>query len=257
MGWNWRMAYVFAGRMVRIREFSGLRPSPDLVYDASVNVNGGQGRGIGTAAVLIPKWMRHVLMLGLAVAGCILSGCQSTRPTSLQEDDKKAYVAAGAQPGDTLKINFPGAPNLSTTQTVQPNGTIALPLGGSLEVRDKMTAEIEKMLLAQYGSQLVIKEVTVALESAGFPVFVSGAVLKPGRIQCTRSMTVLEVVVEAGGFIEGRANMKQVRVVRLAKDGTTRTLILDLKSALSGKASESVYVRPSDVINVPERFSFY
>lgn len=52
-------------------------------------------------------------------------------------------------------------------------------------------------------------------------------------------------------------DMKNVRVVRLDKDGTTRTIIVNLRSALSGKSSEAVFVRPSDVINVPERFSFY
>ncbi len=175
----------------------------------------------------------------------------------LSDEDKQPYVAEGAQPGDMLRILFPGAPNLNSSQVVQPNGSITLPLGGSLEVRDKTTAQIEKSLLELYGPQLVIKEITVGLESTGFPVLVSGAVLRPGRIQSTRSMTVLEAIVESGGFIEGRADMKNVRVVRLERDGTTRTLVVNLKTALSGKDSEAVYVRPSDVINVPERFSFY
>ena len=70
-------------------------------------------------------------------------------------------------------------------------------------------------------------------------------------------MTVLEAIVAAGGFIEGRADMRNVRIVRLEKDGTTRTIVVNLKAALSGQSTEAVYVRPSDVINVPERFSFY
>ncbi|MGE4181299.1 MAG: polysaccharide biosynthesis/export family protein [Limisphaerales bacterium] len=193
----------------------------------------------------------------LITAATLGSGCRSARPTVLTEEDRQPYVAEGAQPGDTLRITFPGATSMNSAQAVQPNGTIALPLGGSLEVRGKTTAEIEKALLDLYGNQLVIKEVTVGLESAGFPVLVSGAVLKPGRVQSTRSMTVLEAIVEAGGFIEGRADMKHVAVVRLDKDGTTRTLVVNLKDALSGKSTEALFVRPSDVINVPERFSFY
>jgi len=200
--------------------------------------------------------MCWVVVVGLA-GGFLGTGCKTPSASVLSEDDKKPYVAEGAQPGDILRITFPGAPNMNTQQSVQPNGSIGLPLGGSLMVRDKATSAIEKELLNLYGSQLVIKEVTVGLESPGFPVLVSGAVLRPGRVQSTRSMTVLEAIVEAGGFIEGRANLKKVRIVRLEKDGTTRTLIVDLQSALSGKVSDAVYVRPSDVINVPERFSFY
>jgi polysaccharide export outer membrane protein len=146
---------------------------------------------------------------------------------------------------------------MNSAQLVQPNGMITLPLGGSMDVRGKTTSQVEKALMDLYASQLVIKEVTVGLESAGFPVLVSGAVTRPGRVQSTRSMTVLEAIVEAGGFIEGRADMRHVRVVRLDKDGTTRTIVVDLKAALSGKSSEALFVRPSDVINVPERFSFY
>lgn len=195
-----------------------------------------------------------VLGLVLGMAG---TGCRTVAPTVLTDDDRKPYVAEGAKAGDTLKITFPGATAMNTAQVVQPNGSITLPLGGSMDVRDKTTSQIEKALLDLYGSQLVIKEVTVGLESSGFPVLVSGAVAKPGRVQSTRAMTVLEAIVEAGGFIEGRADMRNVRIVRLEKDGTTRTIVVNLKAALSGQSTEAVYVRPSDVINVPERFSFY
>lgn len=224
-----------------------------------MKVIGGLGREIGETLRPISKRVIHwVAIAGMVAGGLSAStGCKTPSPTVLSEDDKKPYVAEGAQPGDVLRITFPGAPNMNTQQSVQPNGTVGLPLGGSLMVRDKTTSTIEKELLELYGNQLVIKEVTVALESAGFPVLVSGAVQRPGRVQSTRSMTVLEAIVEAGGYVEGRANLKKVRVVRLEKDGTTRTLVVDLKKALSGETSEAVYVRPSDVINVPERFSFY
>jgi polysaccharide export outer membrane protein len=224
---------------------------------ASVNVYGGLGRRTGGILSPVIGWLQKNWLMGLLLAVGLTTGCQSTPPTVLGEGDKQPYVAEGAQPGDTLRITFPGATSMNSAQLVQPNGMITLPLGGSMDVRGKTTSQVEKALMDLYGSQLVIKEVTVGLESAGFPVLVSGAVMKPGRVQSTRSMTVLEAIVEAGGFIEGRADMRHVRVVRLDKDGTTRTIVVDLKSALSGKSSEAVFVRPSDVINVPERFSFY
>ncbi len=222
-----------------------------------MNVYGGLGRRTGGILSPVMGWLQKNGLIGLLVAVGLATGCQSTPPTVLGEGDKQPYVAEGVQPGDTLRISFPGATSMNSAQLVQPNGMITLPLGGSMDVRGKTTTQVEKALMELYGSQLVIKEVTVGLESAGFPVLVSGAVMKPGRVQSTRSMTVLEAIVEAGGFIEGRADMRHVRVVRLDKDGTTRTIVVDLKAALSGKSSEAVFVRPSDVINVPERFSFY
>ena len=98
---------------------------------------------------------------------------------------------------------------------------------------------------------------TVSVESAGFPVFISGAVLRPGRVVCRQSLTVLEAIVDAGGFIEGRADLGKVKVVRKAEDGSTKTFFVDLRSALKGEPGEPLYLRPSDVVYVPERFSFY
>lgn len=195
-------------------------------------------------------WMLSALGLGLV-------GCQSSGPTPLSEQDKVPYTQIGVQPGDTVRIVFPAASTMNTVQQVQSDGTIALPLGGTLPVKGKSPDDIQKLLLEKYGSQIVVQEVSVSVESAGFPVFVSGAVGRPGRVQCRQSMTVLEVVVEAGGFAEGRADLKNVKVVRQNPDGTTRTYVLDLKKSLKGEAGEPFYLRPSDVVYVPERFAFY
>ena len=42
-------------------------------------------------------------------------------------------------------------------------------------------AELEKDLINRYSSQLLSKEVRVAVESSSFVVYVTGAVLRPGR----------------------------------------------------------------------------
>ncbi len=203
------------------------------------------------------KSLRRFLALGTFLLAGILAGCKTAAPTQLSDADKKPYTAVGVQPGDMVRIVFPGAPTMNSGVQVQSDGTISLPLGGSLVVRGKLPTDIEKDILKTYGDQLVVKEVSVSLESAGFPVFVSGAVLRQGRVQCRQSMTVLEAVVEAGGFAEGRADLKNVKVVRQQPDKTTRTFILNLQKSLRGEAAEPFFLRPSDVVYVPERFAFY
>src|SRR5690606_19593901 len=117
--------------------------------------------------------------------------------------------------------------------------------------------QIESELLRLYGDQLVTAKVVVSVESAGFPVFVWGAVLRPGRVQCRESITLLEAISEAGGAAPGRSDLRRVKVVRQREDGTTRTYVLNLSDALKGAEAQQFYLRPSDVIYVPERFSFY
>ncbi len=203
-----------------------------------------------------PFWARRLGTFGL-LAVAWLGACKSGSPTPVAEDDRRPFVSVGVQPGDIIKINFPGASTMSTAQQVQSDGTVTMLMGGSLAVQGKTPPEIEKAILEVYGPQLVVKEVSVSVESAGFPVFVSGAVLRPGRVVCRQSLTVLEAVVDSGGFIEGRADMKHVKVVRKGDDGTTKTFVVDLRAALSGDPGEPFYLRPSDVVYVPERFSFY
>jgi len=75
-------------------------------------------------------------------------------------------------------------------------------------------SELEKELVKLYSSQLVSKEVSVAVESSSFAVYVTGSVLRPGKIVSDRPISVLEAIMEAGGFAGTMANMKAVVVIR-------------------------------------------
>jgi polysaccharide export outer membrane protein len=90
--------------------------------------------------------------------------------------------------------------------------------------------------------------VVVSLESAAAGVYVSGEVLRPGKIPLDRPMTALEAVMEAGGFTKF-ANPKQVIVVRNEK-GRNQRYVLNMNDALSGAESTPFYVRPFDVLYV-------
>ena len=82
-------------------------------------------------------------------------------------------------PGDVLKITFPGAATLNTSQAVRRDGKIALPFVGELAVVGLTPAEVEKAILKLYDAQLVTKEVSVAVETSSFPIFVTGAAVRP------------------------------------------------------------------------------
>jgi polysaccharide export outer membrane protein len=117
-------------------------------------------------------------------------------------------------------------------------------------------AELEKQIVSLYSSQLVSKEVSVAVESSAFPVFVTGAILRPGRIMSDRPITALEAIMEAGGFDYTKANIKAVRVIR-QEGKQVNNYSLNLKPLLRGKQSEPFYLKPSDILYVPERFTWF
>jgi len=155
-----------------------------------------------------------------------------------------------------VKITFPGAPNLNTSQPIRRDGKIALQLVGEFKAAGMTPTDMEKELIKLYGPQLQTKEVSVTVESSAFPVYVTGAVLRPGKILSDRPLTALEAIMEAGGFDYAKANLKKVTVIRHENDRTDH-FKLNLKGVLQGEQTEQFNLKPSDIIYVPERFNWF
>jgi len=158
--------------------------------------------------------------------------------------------------GDTVRILFPGADNLNKIALIRRDGRVTLPLIGEFTASGLTPKEMEKKLLELYGPQLQIKEVSVAVESSAFPVYVTGAVLRPGKILSDRPLSALEAIMEAGGFDYTRANLKAVRVLR-THGGRTDHYSLNLKKILQGQEGEQFMLKPSDILYVPEKFNLF
>lgn len=187
-----------------------------------------------------------------------LLGCNTPRfqPVNLGQAKNKTPSLV-LREGDVVRVSFPGAPKLNTApQAIRRDGRISLPLVGEVTAAGKTPAQLESELTKLYASQLVVKAVTVNVESATFSVYVTGAVLKPGRVDSNRPITALEAIMEAGGFDYSKANLKAVTVTRTAGERVEH-FTLDLKRVLTGQDSEPFYLKPSDIVFVPERFVWF
>ncbi|HVQ24116.1 MAG TPA: SLBB domain-containing protein, partial [Planctomycetota bacterium] len=81
-------------------------------------------------------------------------------------------------------------------------------------------------------------------------VYIIGQVSKPGTLTYTPSMSVVEAITLAGGFT-ALAAKNDTTVTRLERGEKTTTKI-PVADISEGKA-KNVYVRPGDIISVPER----
>ena len=195
-------------------------------------------------------------VLGLVLLA-VVAGCQ-TQPAILKPTSQTTNVTEviTLREGDVLKISFPGSANLNTTQPIRRDGMISMPLVGEVKAVGKTPAELEKDLIDLYSTQLVSKVVTVEVQSSVFPVYVSGSVLRPGKIMSDHPITALEAVMEAGGFDYTKANMKKVQVTRREGE-STRVYVLNLKQVMEGRGGESFYLKPADIVYVPEKFQWF
>lgn len=153
--------------------------------------------------------------------------------------------------GDGLKVSFPGAPNLNSTQQVRADGVITLDIVGEVKVVGLSPKELEKKLAELYATQLVSNEVTVAVTSSTFDVFVSGAVLRPGKITTSKPITAFQAVMEAG-YDPTISNLQSVMIIR-EKNSKYSYLTLNLQLVLDGKETQPFYLRPSDTVKVSKK----
>ena len=153
-------------------------------------------------------------------------------------------------PGDEISVTFSGAPELNTKQKIQPNGKVSLPTVGDVSAAGRSINSLQSTLTSLYQPHLQDPTVVVSLETASAGVYVSGEVLRAGKIPLDRPMTALEAVMEAGGFTKF-ANPKQVIVIR-KQGGKQQRYVLNMNDALTGADSSPFYVRPFDVIYVKQ-----
>jgi polysaccharide export outer membrane protein len=195
-------------------------------------------------------WSKTFLVAGklAAVAFLLCTGCQAPKHAAapLPAQAPGALVA-----GDTLRISFPGAPELNQTQKIGTDGKLSLPLVGDVVASGKSVGELQAELMRLYKSQLQDSEVLVSVETRAVPVVISGAVQKPGKVVFERPATVLEAIMEAGGFTP-EADMKRVELIRLVK-GEHYTQVFDLRPVLRGTPTRATYISGGDVIFVPEK----
>ena len=182
----------------------------------------------------------------------------SPSPGATSNESTNSNKSMVLKEGDTVRIAFPGAPNLDTIESIRIDGKITLQMIGEYDAAGKTPAAVEADLKRLYGSQLVNNEVSVTVQSAAFVVYVMGAVAKPGKLISERPLTPLEALIEAG-VDDTRANLKAVQVIRTDKAGHTEKFKLNLHKVLHNQTEQmpSFTLKPYDVINVPERFNFY
>lgn len=197
----------------------------------------------------MPAGAAKTFALALAAAFlALLSACQTPPPSAYGKPPTPQTPGAIA-PGDVVRINFPGAPEMNQLQKVRADGKISLPLLGETTVGGKRLGDVQRELSRRYEGEIKNSEIVVTLEYSAIPVYVSGTVKSPGKVILDRPMTVLEAIMEAGGFGDF-ANTKKVVVIRNI-NGRHTTHVLNLSPAIKGIPTEAFYLKAYDAIYVP------
>lgn len=154
---------------------------------------------------------------------------------------------------DTLALQFVFTPEFNQTVEVQPDGYITLKSVGTILAGGRTIPGLTKAIEHAYAAILHDPVVTINLTNFEKPFFiVSGQVAKPGKYNLRTQLTVTEALAVAGGFTN-KSKHSQVVLFRPEANGLTEVSVIDVKKLLrSHDLQEDVYLRPGDMIFVPQ-----
>ena len=176
-------------------------------------------------------------------------------------------------PGDVIQINVFDEPQFSGEngrQEILVDGTITLPLIGSLNVVGLTLEQASELITEELSALLKFPIVTVRLADARpLRITVVGEVNRPGSYAVspedagsviqgqvlgarTLGLPVLTEAIRLAGGITESAQVRDIRIIRQQRNNQTKTLRLDLWELLqSGDNSQDVTLRNGDRIVVP------
>lgn len=142
-----------------------------------------------------------------------------------------------------------------STAVVTPEGTVSLPMLGTVMAQGLSLRELKTEIDERYAAEVEGIEVTPVLtKRAPRYVFVLGEVKLPGRYPLEGPTTIMQALATAGSWNYG-GDISKVVVFRRADDWRLQATVLDIKRALLGKQpcpAGEIWVCDSDVVMVPK-----
>ena len=185
---------------------------------------------------LLQLRFRYWMALPMALGCCLPAtpGLAQERPVSVAsaEFTDARYIL---EPGDELSITVYGYEEYTGMYPVRPDGTITLPVIGTVTASGHTLESLTQELSDQLNVYLVNPSVAVDLSTQRpINVLISGEVYRPGPVQLNleeTSPSLLNAISEVGG-ITRRADIREITVRRPLPNGEVSTMTLDLWEAL-------------------------
>jgi polysaccharide biosynthesis/export protein len=155
---------------------------------------------------------------------------------------------------DVLEISVLKPELLTQLVTVSPDGSIAFPYIGNVNVKGLSISQVQETIQSRLADGYMrYPVVSVALrESRSRKFSVYGEVLKPGSYPIEENMTVLRAISMAGGFTRFGSSSR-VKVLRPKKTGPGYEAIkVNIKAVMDGNSDEDVLLKQGDIVTVSE-----
>ncbi len=197
--------------------------------------------------------------LSVSLAGCSQQVRGTTQlPTASYsargETLPQSYIIG---PLDRIQIFVWKNPELTTTVEVRPDGRITTPLIADLPAAGKTPAQLGEDIKVKLSEFIQNPNVQVIVQSFSGPfsqqVRVLGEAARPAAIPYRANMTLLDVMIAAGGLTQYAAGNRATLLRTDRSTGTQKQYALKIGRLIKdGKAEYNVAIQPGDVIIIPQ-----
>lgn len=158
-------------------------------------------------------------------------------------------------PGDIVRVDVTGHPELSATVLVDEQGQITLPSVGTMRAGGRtvgeMSSDISRRISLTQRETLQVR-VTI-VEARVQKIFILGAVLLPGAYTFKQDPTVWEAITEAGGA-SADADLTVVEIIPSSPTTDRPKTTVNVAAAIQTGAYDSMpRLKPGDTVQVPRR----
>lgn len=196
-------------------------------------------------------------LIGFLALMCI--SCSGTKKEKMPPLSESPVTQGEYRIGvdDDLDINVWKNPELSLKVRVRPDGKISMPLIGDVPAADLTSSELASVISKELTNFVKNPQVTVIVSNPSSSDFlrrvrVTGAVKNPQSIPYRDGMTVLDLVLLAGGLNDFASGNRATLFRKV--NGVTKAYPVKLDDLINkGNVETNYALQPSDIVSVPER----
>ena len=196
------------------------------------------------AVFLLTAWVLFVTASSIVFAQDGKAADPSAKPQGAIAADSDQYVIG---PEDLLLIYVWKEESITKTVPVRIDGKISLPLINEIQAAGLTPLQLKEALTEKLKSFIENPTVTVTvMEANSFKVYLSGEVKQPGVHRIRSEITLVKLIIMAGGFTEW-ANQKKILVIT-KEQGKEKRITANYKKIIEGEEPDIVIKRGDTVI---------
>ena len=160
--------------------------------------------------------------------------------------DNDKYVIG---PEDVLDIFVWKEESLTKTVPVRIDGKISIPLLDDVQAAGLTPLQLKEEITKRLSGFVDNPTVTVTVREANsYRVFISGEVKQPGIVRIRSEITLVKLIIMAGGFTEW-ANKRKISIIT-KENGKEKRITANYNKIIDGDIPDIV-IKPGDTVIIP------